>query len=359
MKTIVLHDYFKFMEGGGRLSLVLAEKLAADVGYGFKIDKHPYFDIYRRKGRQYDLKVWGGLPGVKNLGLIHAFRKKTGFLKQYQTAIYSGFYAPLAVMDHGAEKNFYYCHTPPRYVYDQREFYLSRYPWAVQPLIRALAAYHRSLYEVAIKKMDRIITNSRNVQGRIQKYLRVEAAVVYPPCETSKFQWIGQQGFYLSAARLDPLKRVDLIVEAFTRMPDKRLIVVSDGPEEKTIRQKASGHANITMLGRVSDQVYRRLMGECIATIYLARDEDFGMTPIESMASGKPVIGVDEGGLKESILAGETGILLDSTFGVADVMDAVRRLDASAALKMRAACHHRAQTFDVDRFMINIEKMLF
>jgi glycosyltransferase involved in cell wall biosynthesis len=121
-------------------------------------------------------------------------------------------------------------------------------------LISALIAFHQPRYEAAIKKMDCVVTNSLNVKSRIKTFLGVDAKVVYPPCETHTFQWISQGDFYLSAARLDPLKRVDRIVDAFKKMPDQRLVVISDGPQRKKIDAQAAGHDTIKVLGGVSGE---------------------------------------------------------------------------------------------------------
>jgi glycosyltransferase involved in cell wall biosynthesis len=358
MKTIVLHDYFRFLDGGGRLSLILAQAFETDLGYGFKVKNHPYFNAYTITGREYDLGVFGYVTGWRNIRLIQSFKQKTGFLKRYHTAVYSGFYAPLAVDHHCGGKNIYYCHTPPRYIYDQQDFYLSRLPLWLHPITHALAGYHKTHYEAAVKKMDRIVTNSYNVKRRIAKFLGLDATVVYPPCEIDHYQWIGQEGYYLSAARLDPLKRVDVIVNAFKKMPTKQLVVISDGPEINKLRKSAENHRNIKVLGRVSDRLYRRLIGECIATIYIPKDEDFGMAPIESMAAGKPVISVCEGGMTESLQHDITGILLAPPPKEEDIVEAVKELDRKKAREMMPRCQTRARAFSAETFISKMSAIL-
>ncbi len=358
MKTIMLHDYFKTMEGGGRLSLILAQRLGTDLGYGFKTRVHPYFDVYRLAGRQFDLGIIGDLAGWRNIALIHGFTHRTDFLKNYGAVVYSGFYAPMAIHNHPQGKNIYYCHTPPRYIYDQHDYYRLQYPVWSHPLIDALIAYHRPRYEAAVRRMDCVVTNSKNVKERIKTYLGLDASVVYPPCEIEKFKWIDQKDYYLSMARLDPLKRVHIIVDAFGNLPNHKLIVISDGPERKTIEKRAAGHDNITVMGPVSDAVYRQLIGNCIATVYLPKDEDFGMSPVESMAAGKPVIGVRSGGLLESIIDQETGMLIDPDPTVTDVMDAVKCMDRRTCKTMRTACLDRAAHFDGRLFISRMRNLL-
>jgi glycosyltransferase involved in cell wall biosynthesis len=208
--------------------------------------------------------------------------------------------------------------------------------------------------------MDTIITNSENVQSRIQKYLGIDSRVIYPPCETEKFKWLGQEDFYLSTARLDPLKRVDLVVKAFLDMPEKKLKVISGGPDMPKIKKLAQGAENIQVLGWVDERMLVELLGRCVATIYIPRDEDFGMAPIESMAAGKPVIGVAEGGLLETVVDGKTGILIKADPSPEDVIQAVQavqKMPPERSKDMREACERRAKLFDKDVFVNKIQEV--
>jgi glycosyltransferase involved in cell wall biosynthesis len=346
------------MEGGGRLCLILAQALKADLGYGFKIENHPYFDEYQLSGKEYDLGVSCNIPGLRNIRLIRAFQRTNLFLKRFNTIIYSGFYSPLAVNNHLEGNNIYYCHTPPRYIYDQHDFYLTRATFWKRPFIKTLAAYHKPLYEDALHKMGCILTNSDNVKSRIKSYLGLDSIVVYPPCNTHKFSFLGQKNYYLSMARLDPLKRVDKIIQAFVNMPDKNLIVISGGVESERIKRLAANAPNIQILGWVTEKQLIDLFGNCIATIYIAKDEDFGMSPIESMAAGKPVIGACEGGLKETIIDDETGILLKENPKISDIQGAVKEMTAQRAKIMRMSCHDRASIFSKEKFLSKMEQII-
>jgi len=353
-KTIVLHDYFEAAEGGGRLSLVLARAWRTDLAYGFKAPDHPYFSASPFPQREYDLGVRTRVQGWRQFQLARAFAGRSRFLDDYDLAIYSGFYAPLAVQHHREGSDIYYCHTPPRFIYDQRDFYLGSLPKWQRPLLQALIRYIRPRYEEAVESMDLVLTNSENVRQRIKRHLGLEAKVVYPPCDTAARKWLGQGDFYLSCARLDPLKRVDRAVEAFLGMPRKKLVVVSGGPELSRIRKLAAGAGNIEIMGWVDEATLNDLLGRCIATVYIPRDEDFGMSPVESMAAGKPVIGVGGGGIAESVVAGETGLLLSADPPVEEVRQAVKEMTPERALAMRGACEERAARFDTAIF---IERM--
>ena len=268
--------------------------------------------------------------------------------------MYSGFYAPLAVQNHLQGFNLYYCHTPPRFIYDQRDYFIARLPFWQRPILEWFINYLKPQYEAAVAQMDIIVANSENVRNRIAAFLGKEAIIVYPPCDTESFIWCNQSDYYLSTARLDPLKRVDRIVKAFLKLPDKKLIITSGGSEYARLTKLARNAPNITFTGWVAEDKLRELIGNAIATIYIPKDEDFGMTPVESMAAGKPVIGTSEGGLRETIVHGETGLLLSPDVSVEEIMHAVALLTTTKALEMRRACEARAQLFSTPLF---IDKM--
>ena len=151
---------------------------------------------------------------------------------------------------------------------------------------------------------------------------------------------------------------MDVVIEAFRRMPDKRLIVVSGGSELAKLRRLAADANNIEFVGWVDDVLLQGLIGNAIATIYIPKDEDFGMSPVESMAAGKPVIGVAEGGLLETVVDGETGTLLRPNPDADDVIEAVQHLTAKRALQMRYACESRAALFSRDRFLSRMREVI-
>jgi glycosyltransferase involved in cell wall biosynthesis len=351
LPLVILHDYFQHAEGGGRLCLTLSQGLKGDLAYGFKAARHPFFAGQRISSVEHDLGCFSRLPMWKQIKLIRSFSRRASFLKDYRTAVYSGFYSPCAVVHHPARRNIYYCHTPPRYIYDQREAFRERAGRWRRPVLEAFIRYYRPIYEEAVSRMDLILTNSENVRQRIRKYLGRESLVIYPPCDTSRYCFQGQDGFYLSLARLDPLKRVDLVVRTFREMPDRKLVVISGGPEEMRIRDLAQGASNIQVLGWVDEETMRNLIGRCIATIYIPRDEDFGMSPVESMAAGKPVIGVAEGGLLESVIDGLTGLLLPPDPAPWSLAETVRRMSPERAAAMRQACEQQAIRFDQKGFL--------
>jgi len=355
-KTIVVHDAFAFKGGGERLVHTLCKGLNLDLTFGVQTDQS--YDLAELPGKCIDLKIRSRLWGWRTVKRIFGFRSKTKFLKNYETVIYSGQDSPLAVNNHPDGKNIYYCHTPPRSLYDLKGYRLASLSPRQAFNHRAFNLFFQPLYESAIGKMDVIIANSMNIQKRITKYLRKDSVVIHPPCDTEESSWLGQEDYYLSFARLDPLKRVDTIIQAFIQMPDKRLIVASTGPELEMLKKLADGKKNIIFAGPVNDKQLKVLVGNAIATLYIPRDEDFGISPVESLAAGKPVLGVAEGGLLETIIHGETGILVKANPSPDDIIDAVHELSPRRALSMRSYCEQRAKEFSKEIFLEKMRKII-
>jgi glycosyltransferase involved in cell wall biosynthesis len=173
----------------------------------------------------------------------------------------------------------------------------------------------------------------------------VDAEVLWPPVQIDNMYHRPDKGFYLSTARVETYKRVELIAEAFSLMGDKTLVITSGGGLLPYLQSKYANYPNIKFTNWVSDDHMRELVAECIATIYLPIDEDFGMSPIESMAAGKPVIGVREGGLMETVSHGDCGYMCRSDPSVVDLITAVEWLTPRRAASMRFACEARARKF--------------
>ncbi len=355
---IVIHDYFQSAEGGGRLSLSIVHRLNASLCYGFKVEDHPFFSEGFVANHDVNLNVRARIKVIKQLLLIRAFQKKTSFLSDYETVIYSGFYSLCAVENHRNRKNIYYCHTPPRFMYDKKREFKKRAGLLGRIGLDIFINYYKPIYENAISKMDLVLTNSNNVKDRIHCYLGIESSVVYPPCKLNHFKYLGQDDYYLSVARHDYLKRVDLIIKAFKKTPDKNLIVISGGPQESELKRLADGSDNIRIFGWVSENRMIELLGNCIATIYIPEDEDFGMSPVESMASGKPVIGTYEGGIKETVIDGVTGVLIPPKPTIYNLIDAVDRLTPKIAYQMKTDCIKRASFFSEEEFLSRIQDII-
>jgi glycosyltransferase involved in cell wall biosynthesis len=376
---LVLHDFFNYPDGGGRVAKILAESFQAQLWTGH-LDRESFPKGYFGNVEPGSLKAYENSPWW--VGFSKIFQLWWAFAhfpeRTVPWAIFSGTFSPLAHRKISGKK-ILYCHTPPRLLYDQKNFMVQQIPVWQRPLLKMVMGLYLPAYEQATHGMDVIVTNSETVKERIRRFLGQDSQVIHPPCETEKFRFVNQENFYLSTARLDPLKRIDVIVRAFLKMPEKNLVVVSGGSEIRKIKEAAEEAKNIQVLGWVNEERLIGLMGKCIASIYIPRDEDYGMSPVESMAAGKPVIGVQEGGLLETIGEGrgqsiedrgrkteggrrrgrdllitDCGVLVPEEPGVEDVIEAVEWMTPQRALGMREACEERANKFDKNVF---IEKM--
>ena len=240
-----------------------------------------------------------------------------------------------------------YCHTPMRYVWDRYDDYFGgdRVPPLARPLV-ALAARRLRAWDVATApRVDRYAANSSYVAGRIRRYYGRAATVIPPPVDTD-FYTPGPDapGTYdLVVSALVPYKRLGLVLEAYRESPVP-LKIVGTGPEEARLRARAG--PEVTFLGRVGDAALRDLYRGCRAVI-MPNVEDFGITAVEAMSCGRPVVVYGEGGGTESVVDGETGVVFR-----APTADALRAaVDSLPALRFNvAALRARAQSFSRARF---------
>lgn len=360
-KGILLYDYLFSRGGAEKLSLSIVNNFSGtDFCVALKDEKLFSSETMGQAFEStYVLAKYTGRKGWKTLKTMLTFVLSKVFRKNYDWAIYSGEYAPMAILRNRkrAKKNILYCHTIPRAPYDLNEFKSSHMGPLTATAFHLLCGLIKVLYEPSIKRMDIVVANSENVRGRIKKYLGIDSHVINPPVDIDRFKWLGFGDYYLSTARLEPAKRVDLIVKAFMRMPDKQLVVASGGSQYEELVKLADGFDNIRFLGWTNDEELYDTVGNCIATIYIPMDEDFGMSPVESMAAGKPVIGVAEGGLLETIVDGETGVFIESV-SPQGVMKAVCEMTEARSLSFRHAAEQRARLYSEQQFLAKLQAVI-
>ncbi len=356
---IVLYDFFRVLGGAERVAADLVRHYQADLALGFDAleEQSLSFDD-EVPTHKFDFKASSNFLPVQVMRLVYSFYYKVQFLNKYDWAVYSGVYAPLAVRHQSRGKRILYCHTPPRFLYDLKDYYKKQNISWRKPLFHCFSSVFKPLYENAFHSMDVVIANSENVKKRIKHYLGAESVVIHPPCSVEGKEWGEPQGYYLSLARLEPYKRVDRLIEAFLRMPNKRLVIASGGSDLGRLKELAQGAENIHFTGWTSQAKLDQLISNCIASLYIPIDEDFGMSPVESMAAGKPVIGVNEGGLGETVLPDETGILLNSELRKEDIVEAVNRMSPQVAVLMKTACEERAKLFSEQEFFRKMDRYL-
>ena len=246
------------------------------------------------------------------------------------------------------------CYSPMRYAWDLRAQYLRETRldsgfkgWLANGMLDRMQAWD----ERTSRRVHGFIAISRYIARRIQNAYGRESTVIYPPVDVDFFTPDGlREEFYFTASRLVPYKRVDLIVEAFSAMPDRTLVVIGDGPEMTKVRSKAS--PNIRLLGHQPGAVLRDHLRRARGFVFAA-EEDFGIAPLEAQACGTPVIGYGAGALPETIVditdRDPTGVFFRAQT-VEAIVEAVRRFEAASPRISREACRRNAMRFTAQRF---------
>jgi len=229
-------------------------------------------------------------------------------LSGYDVVLSSSHAVAKGVLTHSNQLHIAYVHTPIRYAWDLYHQYL-RESGLDRGLKGVLAKYflHKiRLWDASTaNRVDHYVANSRYIARRIKKTYGKPSDVIYPPVDVDKFTLReAKEEFYLTASRMVPYKKIDLIVEAFSQT-DKKLLVIGDGPDMAKIKSKAG--KNVELLGFADDETMTDLMGRAKAFVFAA-EEDFGITPVEAQACGTPVICFGRGGARETVLDGKSGL---------------------------------------------------
>ncbi|HEY5956637.1 MAG TPA: glycosyltransferase, partial [Polyangiaceae bacterium] len=199
--------------------------------------------------------------------------------------------------------------------------------------------------------VNHFVANSNYISRRIRKVYGRESHVIYPPVDIHEFTLVEQKDdYYLAASRLVPYKKMDLIAEAFRQMPEKRLVIVGDGPDMEKVRSHAG--PNVELLGYRPREELIDLMQRARAFVFAA-EEDFGIAPVEAQACGTPVIAFGKGGARETVRPIETskptGLFFDQQVP-SSLIDAVRIFEAEEGRFSPLACRENARRFDASRF---------
>lgn len=367
MKTAIVHDWLVTYAGSERaLEQILA--LYPDADLYSLVDFLPPRERGFLQGRPVRTSCIQKLPWAKS-----KYRSYLPFmplaierfdLSGYDLVISSSHAVAKGVLTHAQQLHACYCYTPMRYAWDLHHQYLrdSGLSTGVQGLIARMALHYLRLWDYAsAARVDHYAAISQYVGRRIKKVYHRDAAVVYPPVDVDFFVPGGRkEDFFLTASRMVPYKKIDLIAEAFSRMPEKKLVVIGAGPDFNKVRTKAGG--NVELLGYQPPDVMRDYLQRAQAFVYAA-DEDFGIVAVEAQACGTPVIAFNRGGARETVvpvLSAErgvrseearrpTGVFFDEqTAG--SLVEAVRLFEANRDAFDPAAIRTNAERFSRERF---------
>ncbi len=367
-RIAIVHDWLDSFGG--------AERLVAELLDAFEdADMYTVFDLRREPDHgpfantTIRTSPLNNLPMVRkyyrNL-LLLAMRAVEGFdLSNYDAVISSSAAVAKGCITHPDQPHIAYVHTPARYAWSLQAEYLSQIEGRMAGLRRMIARelLHRfRLWDMRTSQgVNLFVANSRFIQRRIWKTYRRRSTVVYPPIDTSSFLLSDKpkENFYVTASRMVPYKRIDLIVEAFSTTPDRRLVVIGDGPEMGRIKKKAT--PNIEILGYQSNTVMLDLFQRARAFVFAAR-EDFGIVPVEAQACGTPVIALGQGGTAETIRGlgafdQPTGVWFQQqTAG--DIREAVDRFEQNLDSFDPSYCRANAEFFSAARFKREMQELV-
>ncbi|MCC6931930.1 MAG: glycosyltransferase [Deltaproteobacteria bacterium] len=356
MKLAVLHNFMDNIGGAEVVGLIMAREFDADV----------YSTVFNEE----KIKKMGFSPRCYPIGWIPVnapFRQQLALArfrylnlnKKYDYYIIDGDWAV-----GGAVKNapsLWWAHSPIREIWDLYEYTRQN---SVSPhshfIFDAWVRFNRMLTSDYVKKVTKLTCSSKNARNRIWKYLHREARVIYPPVETDKYYNNAPGNYWLSVNRLVSHKRVMMQLEAFRKLPHEKLIVVGSYEQSRHFLQYAQSifatkPENVEIKSWVDASELRELYANCRGLITTAIDEDFGLTPVEAMASGKPVIAAAEGGYLETIIDGKTGFLIDD-------INAIKLREAIISLKrpedFRNDCIAQAQNFSTAKFVKTMTETL-
>lgn len=311
MKVALVHDYLNQYGGAERVLKVLSEIFPYAPIYTLVYSEKRTLGVF--KDKRVHTSFLQKIPLATSYHRIFPIFMPAAIeqfdLGRFQVVISSAYSFSKGVITNPSTLHISYCHTPLRYAWDDCHRYTQEFgfPAFIKKLVPFGVNYIRLWDRISSARPDLFIANSSFVASRIKKYYSRAAVVIYPPVDTDFYHSVSgrtSQDYYLMVGRLLPYKRFDMAIEAFNKL-GLPLKIIGEGPEEKRLKRKA--HVNIEFLGRTSDEELRSYYEGCKAFVF-PQEEDFGITPVEAMACGRPVIAYRGGGALETVEDGITGI---------------------------------------------------
>jgi len=309
MRVALVHDYLNQYGGGERVLEALCELWPQAPIYTLIYDKERTGQAFA--GRRIKTSFLQKVPGVKKhhrpFLMLMPLAIEQFNLSNYDLVISDSASFAKGVITRPQTFHLCYCHTPTRYVWDDSHRYIEEfgYPSFLKKFIPPFLSYLRLWDEAAAARPDEYLANSNFVASRIKKYYGFEAEVVYPPVKTKFFENQEKSAdYFLIVARLLSYKKIDLAIRVFNEL-GWPLKIIGEGPEKKRLQKMA--RSNIEFIGWVDDQKLRKYYTYCRAFIF-PQEEDFGITAVEAMSAGRPVIAFAGGGALETVKEGETGL---------------------------------------------------
>lgn len=353
MRIAIFHDFFGTIGGGEKLVVELARGLGADI-ITTDLNKDSIKLMKASDVMIISLGKPTPIPMLKQVSASIMFSRAD--FPGYNFYVMSGNWAIFAAKKH--KPNLLYCHTPVRMFYQAYNDFKSFAPWYAKPFFALWVGIHRFLLEKRLRHVHGVVANSENCRRRVKRYYHKSAVVINPPIKQYKFRKYGN--FWLSVNRLYPHKRIELQLEAFKRIPKEKLVIVggiTKGDHSRLYKSRIikSKPDNVSFVEEVSEKRLEQLYADCKGFIATSQKEDFGMNVLEAMSAGKPVIAVNEGGYRETLINRKTGFLVKPR--IDEIVKAVKRANRNPA-RFRKACENRAKEYNVKNFVSRMRKII-
>ena len=359
MKVALIHDHLAQDGGAEQVLKVFLEMFPQSPVYTLLYDKKNAERNYKGKHIETSIiqKLPGGVSHYKWYLVFMPIAVEFFDLAEYDLVISDASAFAKGVITRPETMHICYCHTPTRYLWSDTHQYINelKYNKYFKKIISMVLSYIRIWDRAAANRVDKFIANSYVVKKRIKKYYQRDSKVIYPPVKIDQ-AYISEQvkDYFLIGGRLVPYKRVDMVVQAFKKMGLK-LKIFGDGIDMKRLKEIAGDATNIEFLGRVSDEEKFKLFSQCQAFLN-PQEEDFGITPIEAMASGRPVIAYKKGGVTETVIEGKTGIFFKHQ-NVESIINAVNNFRKVKNWNSKEI-QKQAEKFSVENFKKSIQKYI-
>ncbi len=359
MRVALVHDWLDTW-GGGEAVLVELLRMFPGADLFTLVNFLPERDRARLPAGRITTSAFQRIPGARRW-----FRQAAVAYPQIVESFDLGDYDLVVSDSHAVAKgvrlpprlvHVCYCHTPARFAWTMKDVYRERAAGGSRlraALVGTLLERFRRWDLARSRDVDLFVANSRHIAATIERCYGAPARVVYPPVDVARFsgpRMEGTESRYVTLSRLVPYKRVDLIVEAFRRMPGRKLAVIGEGPERARI--EVGLPPNVELLGRIDDATLAGILAGARGFVFAAL-EDFGIAPVEAQAAGVPVIAYGEGGVLETIrgLGTEqpTGEFFDAQTPEA-IVAAIERFEAAAGRITPGACRDNAARFAPEHF---------
>ncbi|WP_454718813.1 glycosyltransferase [Caulobacter segnis] len=356
MKAALVHYWLVGRRGGEAVLDALGEILPDADLFAHVIRKESLFGSL--KGRETYETFIGGLPFARSRYQMYLPLMPLALealdMRPYDLIVSSEAGPAKWVIPNPDARHICYCHSPLRYIWDQRQIYFEKMPGPVQMLAEGYASHLRKSDVISSSRVDDFVANSNFVKQRIWKYYRREARVIHPPVSVDDFLPVSSaEDFYLVAGEVRSYKRVDLAVRACTAL-GRRLIVIGGGAGVKELKKIAG--PSVEFLGHVEFAILRDHLARCRALLFPGV-EDFGIVPVEAMASGRPVIAYAKGGALDSVKPEVSGVLFKEPT-VESLTQAILEFEANESGFTSVACVEHARGFSKDVFKARFEDVL-